>query len=117
MAEYFKEPQNPLKKIDETTGDITYVYPLTTAKQVIMDDDGTRLNTILNENILYLGDAEDEMSVALVDADTLDGIPASEYAKKEDLENIDLSLYTKKEDLGTQVTYELVGTTLYIRTK
>ena len=69
MAEYFKEPQNPLKKIDEATGDITYVYPMTTAKQVIMDDDGTRLNTILNEHILYLGDAEDDMNVAPVIAD------------------------------------------------
>lgn len=59
MAEKFLEPQNPLKKIDIETGDINYIYPQTTAKQVIMDDDGTRLNTILNENILYLGDAED----------------------------------------------------------
>lgn len=59
MAEKFLEPQNPLKKIDIETGDINYIYPQTTAKQVIVDDDGTRLNTILNENILYLGDAED----------------------------------------------------------
>lgn len=47
MAEKFLEPQNPLKKIDETTGEIAYIYPLTTAKQVIMDDDGTRLNAVL----------------------------------------------------------------------
>lgn len=93
MAEYFKEPQNPLKKIDEKTGDITYVYPMTTAKQVIMDDDGTRLNTILNENILYLGDAEDDMNVAPVDADTLGGVAAEEYATKEYVNSNGISTY------------------------
>lgn len=82
MAEYFKEPQNPLKKIDETTGDVTYVYPMTTAKQVIMDDDGTRLNTILTENILYLGDAEDS-SAEVINADTLVGKIQTLFSDKE----------------------------------
>ena len=52
MAEKFLEPQNPLKKIDEITGDVTYVYPLTTDKQVVMEN-GERLNTILNGRIVY----------------------------------------------------------------
>lgn len=72
MAEKFLEPQNPLKKIDTETGDINYIYPQTTAKQVIMDDDGTRLNTILNENILYLGDTGDG-GTEVINADTWSG--------------------------------------------
>lgn len=47
MAEYFQKPQNPLKQIDKTTGDIYYVYPLTQSDQVIMDD-GSRLNASMS---------------------------------------------------------------------
>lgn len=49
MAEYFREPQSPLKKIDKTTGDIYYIYPQTTANQVIINDAGVRLNAKLDE--------------------------------------------------------------------
>ena len=80
MAEYFLEPQNPLKKIDETTGDVYYIYPETTAKQVKMDN-GERLSTILNENILYLGETDEATSVALVDADTLGGYSAEYFLR------------------------------------
>lgn len=72
MAEKFLEPQNPLKKIDETTGDITYVYPLTTDKQVVMEN-GERLNTILNERILYMGETAEESVAEVINADTLGG--------------------------------------------
>lgn len=47
MAEYFQKPQNPLKQIDKTTGDIYYVYPLTMSDQVIMGD-GSRLNASMS---------------------------------------------------------------------
>lgn len=79
MAEKFLEPQNPLKKIDETTGDVTYVYPLTTDKQVIMEN-GERLNTVLNENILYMGETDSETQVAPINVDTFGGQPPSYYA-------------------------------------
>lgn len=79
MAEYFKEPQNPLKKIDETTGDVTYVYPLTTDKQVIMEN-GERLNTVLKENILYMGETAEESVAEVINADTFGGQPPSYYA-------------------------------------
>ena len=72
MAERFLEPNVPLKKIDNETGDTLYIYPQTTASQVKMDEDGTRLSTILNENILYLGDAEDG-DAEVINADTLGG--------------------------------------------
>ena len=82
MAEYFLEPQNPLKKIDEKTGDVYYIYPETTAKQVKMDN-GERLNTILNEGILYLGETDVATNVAPVDADTLGGHPPEYYLPEE----------------------------------
>ena len=79
MAEYFLEPQNPLKKIDESTGDVYYIYPETTAKQVKMDN-GERLSTILNESILYLGDTEDG-GAEVINADTLGGRLARYYTR------------------------------------
>lgn len=78
MAEKFLEPNVPLKKIDKETGDTLYIYPQTTASQVKMDEDGTRLSTILNENILYLGNTEDG-GAEVINADTLGGRPASYY--------------------------------------
>lgn len=72
MAERFLEPNVPLKKINNETGDIDYIYPQTTASQVIMSEDGERLNTILTENILYLDDT-DEGGVETINADTLGG--------------------------------------------
>lgn len=72
MAEKFLEPQNPLKKIDETTGDVTYIYPLTTDKQIVMEN-GERLNTILNERILYMGETAEESVAEIINADTLGG--------------------------------------------
>ena len=72
MAEKFLEPQNPLKKIDETTGDVTYVYPLTTDKQVMMEN-GERLNTVLKENILYMSETAEESVTEVINADTVSG--------------------------------------------
>ena len=72
MAEKFLEPQNPLKKIDEKTGDVTYVYPLTTDKQVMMEN-GERLNTVLKENILYMGETAEESVAEVINADSVGG--------------------------------------------
>lgn len=54
----YLEPQNPIKKVDISTGNVNYIYPLTTDKQVILEDK-TRLNTKitqLNAAILELND-------------------------------------------------------------
>lgn len=81
MAEYFREPQSPLKKIDKTTGDVTYVYPLTTDKQIIMEN-GERLNTILNERILYMDETAEESVAEVINADTFGGLPPEAYVFK-----------------------------------
>lgn len=79
MAINYLEPIAPLKKIDEATGDINYIYPITTANQVIMED-GERLNTILTENLLYLDDGEFESVSDPIDANTLNGKTESELS-------------------------------------
>ena len=72
MAINYLEPVAPLKKIDEATGDINYIYPITTVNQVIMED-GERLNTILTEKLLYLEDEEASIDVEenIINADLL----------------------------------------------
>lgn len=77
-------------------------------------------NIEVDGNFVYLStdasDAEDTTSgiTALVDADTLGGIPAKQYATKEELNT---SIANIQNFLGTQVTYSLSGTTLTITTK
>lgn len=51
MAIKYSQPQSPIKRVDEKTGDIEYIYPQTVAKQVIMED-GTRLNAYLNKLVI-----------------------------------------------------------------
>ena len=140
MATNYLKPQEPLHKLNKETGDINYIYPVTTADQVILDDD-TRLSAKLDSCI-----TEDEVSIIIentvsdlgaitidleetingnpsginadtfggysidrfvmyginegedgmagdgvdytVDADTLGGVAAEDYALKSDLENI-----------------------------
>lgn len=86
MAIKYSEPNAPLKKVDEK-GNIEYIYPQTLASQVIMNERGERLNTILNENLLWLGDTGDE-GVESIDADMLGGIPANDYATKEYIDQL-----------------------------
>lgn len=78
MAEIFNEPQEPLKKVDESTGNINYIYPLTTDKQVIMED-GSRLNTFVNKRMVYLGDTG-ESATEVINADTLGGHNSEYFA-------------------------------------
>ena len=76
-SEPFSTNPNLAKKVDEK-GNIEYIYPQTLASQVIMNERGERLNTILNENLLWLGDTGDE-GVESIDADTLKGQTAGYY--------------------------------------
>lgn len=46
MATNYLKPQEPLKKINKTTGDTNYLYPLVTSDQVILEN-GNRLNVAL----------------------------------------------------------------------
>lgn len=64
MSDFFKEPQIPLNQKNITTGDNYYIYPLTTDKQVIMED-GSRLNAKINNltNVI-LGKASAKTSTA-----------------------------------------------------
>lgn len=83
MSEFLK-PQSPLQHKDGA-----YVYPLTTADQVILEDN-TRLNAVLDnindkidnidfdnieglENLVYASEGNQEDATATIDADTLDG--------------------------------------------
>lgn len=82
MSQFLK-PQSPLQHKD---GD--YFYPLTTADQIILDDD-SRLNAALN-NVVYFNNDNSEYASTVIDADTLGGKLASEYVLKDDLENLDI---------------------------
>ena len=64
-----------------------YFYPLTTIDQVIMEDGITRLNGA--DLVSVNTDGAPEGETVKVNADTLGGINASEYAKLTDLENIE----------------------------
>lgn len=86
MATNYLKPQSPLKKIDKQTGDINYMYPLTTPDQIVMED-GRRLNAVLDElsentpdidlselNIITVDlEGATEGTVAGIDADTFQG--------------------------------------------
>lgn len=73
---YYK-PQSPIKNGED------YIYPLTTVDQVMLDD-GSRLNA--KYVTVNLDNAEDggDVNTALVNADSLGGKPASDYALKAD---------------------------------
>ena len=74
----YLEPQNPIKKVDISTGNVNYIYPLTTDKQVILEDK-TRLNTKitqLNAAILELNDL-----IAQVDQDISNAQSKAEAAQ------------------------------------
>lgn len=83
MATNYLKPQSPLKKIDKETGDINYLYIMTTPDQIVMED-GSRLNA----NLIYYSDGgEDAEASSLSEAEkaeivadvvaevTADGIP------------------------------------------
>ena len=109
MAERFLEPNVPLKKINNETGDIDYIYPQTVASQVIMDEDGTRLNTILNENILWLDDAEDGGSVS-INADTLGGHEPSYFAVRSNYDSNNDGIVDNADNGIFSYTYSKSGT-------
>lgn len=85
MSEFLK-PQNPLQHKDGA-----FLYPLTTADQVILEDNN-RLNFVL-EHLVYVDEEHQESAVAPVDADTLDGqlpiyyAPATKLTPKNLLDN------------------------------
>lgn len=123
MAQIFKEPQIPLQKIDEDTGNTYYIYPQTTDKQVIMEN-GKRLNTILNENILYLGDTENGGTNA-INADTLGGSNKDYFATASSVASLQTSVNTLNTAINglkfrpiTEAEYKALATkdssTLYI---
>lgn len=139
MATNYLKPQSPLKKIDKKTGDINYMYPMTTPDQIVMED-GRRLNAVLDElsentpnidlnDVVYFGadDAEDTTTgtTALTDADTLGGYAASHFASKEELTNIvngttkvgkatqaDSATSAAKADSATKATQDGSGNTI-----
>lgn len=74
MSEIYKKPQSPLKYNDQ------YFYPLTTADQVILDEDNTRLNSAL-ESLVYTDEGSVDSTTAPINADTLDGKLPSDFAE------------------------------------
>ena len=72
MSEFLK-PQSPLQHREGA-----YIYPLTTADQILVEEDGVRLNAKLN-NLVYVGEDIQEGGVAPINADTVGGHPVSDF--------------------------------------
>ena len=75
MSEFLK-PQTPIKY----KKDGAYIYPLTTADQVILEDNN-RLNFAL-ENLVYFSEELQESAVVPLDADTLEGYTVNSLIDK-----------------------------------
>lgn len=73
MSEFLK-PQSPLQHKDGA-----FIYPLTTADQVILEDNN-RLNFAL-EHLVYVDEEHQESAVASLDADTLGGHPVEDFIR------------------------------------
>lgn len=73
MSEFLK-PQSPLQHKDGA-----YIYPLTTADQVILEDN-SRLNVAL-EHLVYVDEEHQESAVAPLNADTLGGHPVEDFLR------------------------------------
>lgn len=73
MSEFLK-PQSPLQHKDGA-----FIYPLTTADQVILEDNN-RLNFAL-EHLVYVDEEHQESAVASLDADTLGGHPVEDFLR------------------------------------
>ena len=95
---------------DETKAEA--IFPRTKVK-AISDDDGVGLDAILN-TVTYVDEYEGDVSSVLLNADTLGGVPAGDFATQSFVTdkifeflsdtdsgelNIDLSGYVKKEDV------------------
>lgn len=89
MANLYKEPQIPLKLIDENN-DIHYIYPLTTINQVIMLD-GTRLESKLSVMDEDISSLSNNVSVAQGCIDTL----------KSGISTLSADISTLRSDIGS----------------
>ena len=88
MAINYHKPQEPLKQINKVTGDIDYVYPMTTPDQVVLED-GKRLNAFLECSVTAdITDGEESETPVLTNADSLGGVLAKDYATKEYVESL-----------------------------
>lgn len=97
MSSYLK-PQSPLYHKTEDA----YFYPLTTVDQVVLED-GSRLNSELSKHLVIDIKNANEAEPNGINADTLGGYAADEYARKEDLENIDTDLLS--ENVKNKIMY------------
>ena len=75
MSSYLK-PQSPLKN------DGNYIYPITTADQVVMDD-GTRLNAEISKHLKIDINSAESAEPNGINADSLGGYSADEYMRKD----------------------------------
>ena len=73
----YLKPQSPLSKGSD------FIYPLTTADQIIVGENGARLNT--KYITVDLNEALENENAAALNADLFDGKPSSAYALQEDL--------------------------------
>ena len=78
MTENYIKPQSPLKKINKETGEVNYIYPITTPDQVVMED-GRRLNAVLDELNENTPDIDlSELGIITIDLEgATDGTPAT----------------------------------------
>lgn len=79
-----QKPQSPMQYDGKS------FYPLTSTDQVIMED-GARLNSALT-GLVYTSEENQESAVVPLNADTLGGIPASDFATKDDVGAMSVSV-------------------------
>lgn len=99
---YYK-PQSPIKNGED------YIYPLTTVDQVMLDD-GSRLNA--KYITINLDNAEDggDVNTVLVNADSLGGVPASDYAlKASTVSSVNGVTQDENGDVAVRKVYEKNG--------
>lgn len=104
MSDFLK-PQSPLQHKDGA-----YIYPLTTADQVILEDN-SRLNTAF-ENLVYVSEENQETAIVPLNADTLNGqlpnyyAPATKLTPRNLLDNSD---FTNPVNQRGQTSYTGLG--------
>lgn len=93
MSETYKKPQSPLKYNDQ------YFYPLTTVDQIILDEDNTRLNSLL-ESLAYTQEESGNIKTLFADktkTETLFPRTKVEAISNSDNTSLDVLLDNKQE--------------------
>ena len=106
MANYLK-PQSPLQKGTD------YIYPLTTADQVLVGDE-ERLNAKLSSAVYLDSSMIEDGAPESVNADTLGGNAPDYYAEASKLESVCGNVGTIWEDISSQYAATIDNTNISV---